>query len=100
VQNYKKEEEFQGRGFLVNNNRIGGKKLDFSRNEENNALEEPGAHGVGLQASFSTKKHEIFAFFDQSKSGGEYALENRISVSIRVWIFREIFGFLQCAYPR
>ncbi len=63
MQNYKKEEEFQGRGFLVNNNRIGGKKLDFSRNEENNALEEPGAHGVGLQANFSTKKHKIVAFF-------------------------------------
>jgi hypothetical protein len=41
VQNYRKEEE--GRGVLVNNNRIGGKRLDFtSRSGENSVLEQPG----------------------------------------------------------
>ena len=42
LQNYKKEEESGGRGVLVNNNRIGGKKLEFTRNNENSVLEDPG----------------------------------------------------------
>jgi hypothetical protein len=60
VQNYRKEEE--GRGVLVNNNRIGGKRLDFtSRTGENSVLEQPGisratANDPFGQYSYPTRK--------------------------------------------
>jgi hypothetical protein len=54
VQNYRKEEE--GRGVLVNNNRIGGKRLDFtSRSGENSVLEQPGISWGTALASTPTQ---------------------------------------------